>query len=266
MIVPWIKAESLVDYYSDALQGKNEATMEYFFNHKLGLPYVSSASRVGRELILANLTIRDHLEINSCMGVDVQERELYIMIGNEEGVYVVGRIRDDEEFTQTEGREGKGKWDRWAEMMEAYDVRYCVIDGGYKPQESIKAAERFPGKVWVNWYKDDPAKVKAIRWNDDNFSSQQKDFAEEITVLTGRNAIMDLTLEDLRAGRIRFFFTQHDDSIKMLISHIETTYARTVTNRIGLEVREWVSTGKDDLLHAMLYFKIARERQKRNEG
>ena len=266
MIIPWISCASLVDYYNDALAGKNEATMDYFYNHKLGLPYVSSSSRIGKDLILRNLTAQDHLEINSCMGVDVQERELYLMIGTEEGAFVVARVKDSEEYTESMGKRGISKWDRWAELMEAYDVRYCVIDGGYKPQDSIDAAKRFPGRVWVNWYKDDPKKAKVIRWSDDEFQEEQKDFEEEIRILTERDRIIDIVLEDLKHGRIRFFYGPHDEAIKMLIEHVETTYARTVTDRLGIATREWVSTGKDDLLHAMIYYKIALERKAKTEA
>ena len=266
MIIPWITCASLVDYYNDAQAGKNEATMDYFYNHKLGLPYVSSESRISKDIILRNLTNREHIELNSCMGVDVQERELYLHIGTEEGVFVIARVRDTEEYIESHGKHGKSKWDRWAELMEAYDVRYCVIDGGYKPQDSIDAAKRFPGRVWVNWYKDDPKKAKVIRFSDDDFTGDQKDFEEEIRILTERDRIIDMLLEDLKHGRIRFFYGPHDEAIKMLIEHVETTYARTVTDRLGIASREWVSTGKDDLLHALIYFKIALERKARTES
>jgi len=266
MIIPWISAESLVDYYNDAKSGRNGATMEYFYNHKLGLPYVSSDSRISKDLILRNLTSRDHTEMNSCMGVDVQERELYLHIGTEEGVFVIARVQDSEEYQESQGKRGKSKWDRWAELMDVYDVRYCVIDGGYKPHDSIAAANRFPGRVWVNWYKDDPTKAKVIRWADDGFQEDQKEFEEEIRVLTERDRIIDMLVEDLKGGRIRFFYGPYDEAVKMLVEHVETTYARTVTNSIGLPSREWVSTGKDDLLHALIYFKIALARKAMSEA
>jgi len=266
MIFPWISAKDLVDYYENAKNGKQGFTMEYFYNHKLGLPYVSSESRIGKDLILRNLTSQEHTETNSCMGVDVQERELYLHIGNDEGIYVIGRVQDDVEYLESQGKRGKGKWERWAELMEVYDVRYCVIDGGYKPQDSLTAAKRFPGRVWVNWYKDDPKRVKTIRWSDEDFTGAQKDFEEEVTVLTTRDSIIDQTLEDLKHGRIRFFYGPHDEAVKMLIDHVETTYARTVTDRLGIASREWVSTGKDDLLHALIYYKIAKERKAKSEA
>lgn len=266
MIFPWVKAGDLIDYYDDAVAGRKERTLEYFYNHKLGYPYVGADSKISKGLILSNLINKEHLETNSCMGVDVQERELYLHIGNEEGIFVIGRIPDDAEYLESEGKIGKSKWDRWAELMEVYDVRYCVIDGGYKPNDSINAAKRFPGRVWVNWYKDDPKKEKIIRWSDDDFKGKQGEEENEYKVLTERDRMIDLVLTMLKKGKPRFFYTATDPAIKMMIEHVETTYARTVTNQLGHASREWVSTGKDDLLHALIYFCIALIRKEKNES
>lgn len=250
MIIPWIKASDMIRYYRNAERGVEEATMEYFYNHKLGLPYASSDSKIGNDLILRNLTSADHVEVDSIMGVDVQERELYAILGNIQGVYAILRIPDTEE---------KSKWERWAELMEVYDVRYCVIDGGFKPNDSIAAAEKFPGRVWVNWYKDDPKKEKIIRWSDDNFVN--KTDGEGYRVLADRNRMYDFGITKLKSGDIRFYFPPNSERVKHLLQHVETTYARIVTDRTGAEKREWVSTGKDDLLHALWYYLIARERK-----
>lgn len=253
MICPWIKPGDLIDYYKDAEAGRNEATMEYFFNHKMGLPYVSSESRVTGDLILRNISAKEHTEVDCIMGVDVQERELYAIIGTDEGPFGAIIIPDTPE---------KGKWDRWAELMQVYDVRHCVIDGGYKPNDSIEASKRFPDKVWVNWYKDDPKKEKIIRWADENFTGKQLDDDAQIRVLTERDRMIDWLLADLKRGGMRFFMNPNSEEVKKLISHIETTYARQVTDRQGKLSREWVSTGKDDFLHALIYFAIARERKR----
>lgn len=263
MIVPWISPESLVEYWNDALAGKNEATMEYFYNHKLGEPYVNAESAIPASTVLQNLTTAPHIEVNSVMGVDVQERELYAILGNEEGVYGILRIPDvydGEELV-------KGKWDRWAELMEIYDVRWCVIDGGYKPNDSIAAAKRFPGRVWVNWYKESKSKAKIIRFQDEDFKGkQQEDPEDEYKVLTDRERIIDYMLARMRRGFPKFFYGPYDEAVKMLIGHLSTTYARTVTDRLGQEKREWVSTGKDDLLHALVYYTIALEKKRKVEG
>lgn len=266
MIAPWITPADIVKSYKEAEEGRNEMTMEYFYNHKLGLPFILTSGQFSADLIYKNLVNRDHIEVNSVMGVDVQLNELYAIVGSEEGVYGIARLRDDQDFINSNGKIGKGKWQRWAELMQVYDVRYCVIDGGFTPNEVIKNAEKFPGKVWVNWYKSDPKKEKIIRFPDEKFTAKQKTDVAEIKVLTDRDRIMDWLLQDLRQGKIRFFYNRQDEAVKKLISHIITTYSRTVTDRLGIEKREWVSTGKDDLLHALVYFKIGLQRKLLVEG
>lgn len=266
MIVPWVTAKDMIKYYRDAEAGRNEATFEYFYNHKLGQPYVAAGSQIPKGLILQNLTTKEHVEVNSIAGVDVQLHELYVMVGNDEGVYAIAILRDDQECIESDGKRGVSKWDRLGQLIDVYDIRYMVIDGGFTPNEVIDFALKHPGKVWVNWYKDDPKKEKIIRWSDDDFQSKQEDEAAEIRVLTERDRQIDWVLHDLRRGGTRFFYRAEDDAIKRLIQHTSTTYARIVTDRRGDESREWVSTGKDDFLHALVYYTIARERKRRVEG
>lgn len=262
MIVPWISASELVRYYRDAERGKNGATLEYFYNHKLGLPYAAAGSQIPASLIYQNLIRKEHTEVNSIAGVDVQLHELYVMVGDEEGVYVIATLRDDQEFIDTNGATGQSKWDRLDAFMRVYDIRYMVIDGGFTPNEVIDFALEHPGKVWVNWYKDDPKKEAIIRWPDDSFHGPQTDPEEEIRVLTERDRQIDWVLRQLAIGEIRFFYRKEDEAISKLVDHTKTTYARTVTDRKGNESREWVSTGKDDFLHALIYYTIARERKR----
>jgi transcription initiation factor TFIIIB Brf1 subunit/transcription initiation factor TFIIB len=267
MIAPWITPEDLIKAYKDAETGKNDMTFEYFYNHKLGQPYVTSSSQIPKSLILQNLVQRDHLETDSIMGMDVQLHELYAILGSSDGVYGILRIRDTAEYIETNGKSGKSKWDRWGEIMDLYGVRYCVIDGGFTPNEVIDNAKKFPGRVWVNWYKDDPSKKKIIRWADDtDFTGKQISEEEEIRVLTERDRALDWLVQTLKMGSIRFFYRPTDEAVQMLIKHIETTYARTVTDRKGNISREWVSTGKDDLLHALMYYLIALDRKRKTES
>lgn len=259
MIAPWVKPKDLIKAYK---QAEKDGELDYFYNHKLGEPYVALGSQIQKTLILRNLTQKEIAEVNCIGGADVQLHELYVMIGTEEGVFAIIVVRDTDEYIDSEGKEGKSKWDRMAELMDVYDIRYFVIDGGYTPNEVIAFAKRFPGRVWVNWYKDDPKKAKIIRWQDEDFNGKQQEFEEEIKVLTERDRMIDWTLEDLRTGRIRFInYKPEDEAIKKLIKHMEVVYKRTVTDKLGDTSSEWVSSGKDDFLHALNYYKIARERK-----
>ncbi len=260
MIAPWITPAMMVDAFNDAEQGRNDMTMEYFFNHKLGLPYMESSTQVPKSLILQNLTNQEHTETESIMGVDVQLHELYAILGSHEGIYGILRIRSDEEYIESGGKRGKGKWDRWGEIMDAYNVTHCVIDAGFTPNEVAKAAREYEGRVWMQWYKEDPKRAKVIRWSDKNFTDKQMTFEEEYQVLTDRNRAIDQLLQQAKMGSFKFFYKPTDPAVDMLIKHTGSTYSQTVIDRVGTEKREWVSKGKDDLLHGWVNFMVARER------
>jgi len=261
MIAPWITPKMMVEAYRSAETGKNDMTMEYFFNHKLGLPYMESSTQIPKSLVLQNLLPgREHLETESIMGVDVQLHELYCIMGSMEGIYGILRLRSDEEYIQSNGVRGKSKWDRWAEIMDTYGVTHCVIDAGFTPNEVAENAAKFEGRVWMQWYKEDPKRAKIMRWAEPSFTSKGKTFQEEYQVLTDRNRAIDMLLQQTKQGYFKFFYASNDPAIDMLIKHIGTTVSQTVTDRFGQVKREWVSKGKDDLLHAWVNFMVAQNR------
>jgi len=210
MIAPWITPEMMVDAYHDAEEGRNDMTLEYFYNHKLGLPFMESSSIISKGLILSNLSNAEHVETESIMGVDVQERELYAILGSQEGIYGILRLQDDVEYVQSNGVRGKGKWERWAEVMNAYGVTHCVIDAGYKPNEVAENAAKFEGRVWMQWYKEDPKRAKIIRWNDTEFHGNQRSFQEEYQVLTDRNRAIDMLLQQAKQGYFKWYYKPQD--------------------------------------------------------
>lgn len=244
-------ADSLIKELEDA---EDE---EYFFNFILGLAYLNPENQISDSLILRNLTTEKNEEKNCAMGVDVQLRELYVIIGNEKGVFGIARLEDTA---------GKTKWQRLGELLEVYRTRYTVIDGHYATNDVLAFAKKYPYKVYMNWYKEDPKKAKIVRFGDEGkFTDKTKDFEEEIKVLTDRNRIIDSLISDLTKGKIKFNFMKGDARISELISHIKRIYSRTVTDKVGEEHREWASLGKDDYLHALVYFKIALEKKLRHE-
>ena len=231
---------------------------EYFYNFILGQAYLNPESKIPSSLILRNLTAEKSDERNSAMGVDVHAKDLHIIIGNEKGIFGIAVIED---------QPGKSKWKRLGELIEVYETRYCVIDAEWNTNEAYDFAREFPYKVYLNWYKDDPKKIKIVRFADETkFTDKPKEFEEEIKVLTDRNRIIDLLIDDLRKGKHKFHFRAGDSRIAELVGHIQTMYVRTVTDKIGQEKREWVSTTKKDhFLHALVYYKIALDKKLRYE-
>jgi len=252
MIAPWRSCKELIKEKEDS---EDE---EYFYNFVLGLPYLNPESKIPASLILKNLTDKKSDEKDCVMGVDVGGKDLHIILGNDQGIFRIEKIEDKPE---------KSKWQRLAELMEVYEVRFCVIDAEWDTNATYEFAKKFPDRVYLNWYRKDPKMIEIVRFLDEGkFTDKPKDWNEEIKVLSDRNRIIDALIDDLKKGKFKFIFQAGDKQIQELIDHIQTMYIRTVTDKIGDEHREWVSTtGKDHFVHALVYYKIALDKKHRYE-
>jgi DNA-directed RNA polymerase subunit RPC12/RpoP len=253
MIATWRTAKDLIKELEDA---EDE---EYFYNYILGVAYLNPEAKIPASLILKNLTNEKNDGRNCAIGVDVGKKELHAILGNEKGIFGITKIED---------QPGKTKWQRLGELLEVYEARFCVIDGEWNTNEAYEFARKYPDKVYLNWYKAKPEQPEIVRFADEGkFTAKSKVWEEEIKVLTHRNRIMDALIDDLRKGKYKFNFKTGDERITELVEHLQTMYSRIVTNQIGQEKREWVSsTGKDHYWHSLIYFKIALDKKLRYES
>lgn len=253
MMVPWKSAKQLIKEYREL---EAEGEMDYFYNFKLGLPYMDTDKKVTGGLFYKNLSTREVPENHSIMGIDVQGSELYVIIGNEEGaIYAITKCVDE---VDSLGNITKTKWDRAGELMEAYDVRICVIDATFKPNDVLDFAKKYPGKVFMNWYQPSAKGGKIFRFGDDiKFTDKKKPtFDEQIKVLTDRERAIDKLIAHLDKGAYEFIYTKEDPAFKEMIKHSETMFARVIENKDGTVRREWANTGKNDYFHALVYFEV----------
>jgi DNA-directed RNA polymerase subunit RPC12/RpoP len=242
MMCPWRTAKDLL------AEEANAEDQQYFYNFVLGLPYISADQKISAGLFLRNVTdVKADAGDWNVMGADTGD-ENHVVLGNEKGIFWIGKIKD---------KPNKTRWDYIAELIQFYDVRVCVIDAMPWTEEALRLARKFPYRVYVNFYKEDPKMLEVVRWNDEK-ETGDKPFEDEIKVLTSRNRIIDDTISSLRRGEIRFAMSPGDATFKLLVEHAQTMYARTVTNQYGQEKREWESTtGNDHLWHALVYWHIA---------
>ncbi len=232
---------------------------QYFYNFVLGLAYLNPESKISASLILKNLTAEKSDERNSAMGVDVGEKELHVIVGNEKGVFGIARIED---------QPGKTKWDRLGELMEVYEVRCGLVDALPSKDEALEFARKYPYKVYLHFHKSDLKEMRMVKFMDEGkFTDKQKDFEEEIKVFSDINRVQDATINDLTKGKIRFNFQVGDKRIAELIEHTQTMYRRTVTDKFQQEHYEWASTNmRNHLWDALCEFKIALDRLKKDNA
>ena len=251
MICPWRSASDLIKEERDA---EDE---QYFYNFVLGLPYLSAEQRIPQSLFLKNITKKkvDESEWN-VMGADTGLTN-HVIIGNEQGIFWIGILEDQPNRT---------RWQQMEELIEFYDIRVCVIDALPYTEEAMNLAKKYPYRVYVNFYKEDPKMLQVIRWGDEGEGKEDRLFEDEVKVLTSRNRIMDDTISALRRGKVPFAVPRNAPTFQLLTKHAQTMYARTVTDKLGQEKREWASTtGEDHLWHALLYWYIALKKRLKYE-
>ena len=98
--------------------------------------------------------------------------------------------------------------------------------------------------------------LEIVRFFDEE-EGKDKEFEDEVKVLSSRVRIMDETISALRKGEIKFAMPHSSPMLKLLVEHAQTMFARTVTDKLSQEKREWSNTSSNDLWLALIYWRIA---------
>jgi len=235
LMAAWVKANELV--YLEKTK-----TPQYFHNMILGLPYVEKDEMVDVELIRRNLTMRENPQIRNAMGVDVGYRELHYVLGNHNGIFKVGKCTGDH---------------IWADL-EAIIKKYrplTVIDANPDPYPRRQLVPRYPGQVYVCFYRQDPSRRRLIE-----FGKQDKNRGN---VYVDRNQGISSLIYDLMDNKMSFNTNNKEpnsflrDDLGEYVKHWENIFKVTDEDKNGIPFSNWKHSGPDHFVHASLYFKLA---------
>lgn len=235
LMAKWVTAKELV-YLEDT------KTPQYFHNMILGLPYVDKDEVVDAELIRQNLVIRQNSMMRNAMGVDVKYRELHYVLGNHEGIFKVGICK------------GEHIWADLEQIIKKYRP-LTVIDMNPDPYPRRRLVPKYPGRVFVCSYKQDPTRRRLIDWG--------KKETNRGNVYVDRNQMISSLIYDFIDGKIKFntagklAHSYIQEKLKEYIEHWEHIYKITEEDRNGIPFSSWKKSGPDDFVHATAYFKIA---------
>lgn len=254
MHCPWRTAADLIKERRDA----DDDT--YFYNFVLGLPYLAADQRIPASLFLRNVTETEAFLADdyNVMGIDTGKgtgKGNHVVIGNKQGIFWIGILID---------KPCHDRWQEAADLIKFYNVRVTVIDGQPYTEEAFNLAKLFPHRIYLSWFKDDPKMLEVIRFFDED-EGKDKEFEDEVKVYSSRTRIMDDTISALRRGEIKFAMSSDSASLQMIIAHAQTMYARTVTDKLGQEKREWANTGANDFWLALIYWHIALKKRNKYE-
>lgn len=225
LICPWISAQKIQEEYETK-------TKQYFYNFVLGLPYIGSDVIVNRDIILRNIDLSEpNFQEHNVLGVD-QGLKKHFVLGNRQGIFKIGCV---------------DKWEDIENLIKVYDIELAVFDALPDLTEPRKIREKYPGIVWLNYYRKEIKKADFIKWD-----------YKTHTVYSDRTKIIQLQLDDLINRKIRFNLKAEE--LTDFIKHYESLYKIIEKDSLGIERDSWETSGADHYVHATNYFRIALEK------
>lgn len=234
MMCPWIKSEKIQKDYE-------EKSAQYFYNFTLGLPYADSTDVVTKDQILQNVRdIFNTQEDRVIIGVDTGLPIWYTLM-NRQGVFHYGKC----------GTKGDN-YDPY-KQLESFLLRWpksiIVSDQGGDLIGIRNLQERYPGRVFLAYYRKDQKSQKLIKWGEGS------EFGK---VVIDRNRMMTFMLEQLKEGnRVTFNGTRNE---WMEFADHFTHLLREVRDTPTGPVYVWTRNGPDHLVHSLLYALVGYDR------
>lgn len=234
LMCPWISAEKIIFDYNN----KDE---QYFYNYVLGLPYVASENKITPEAVLKNVVpYTNDQEGQIIIGVDTGLPIHYTLV-NKKGVFFYGKCKPP-----------VGGHDPYSELekfLNRWSKSILVSDQGGDLIGIRKLADKYPGRVFLCYYRKDRKNLQMIKWG------EGKDFG---FVTVDRNRMIQLIVEQLRdIGRLPLYGTVEE--FAEFASHFGNIYRVAKETPFGAEY-SWERTGADHFVHALLYALVGLDR------
>lgn len=233
------KAADIIKSFNDPMKDK-----QYFWNYVLGLPYVSSDDKIEPSVVLKNcVDVVNPQEKRVIIGADTGHGIHYTMM-NEDGIFYFDN--------ETEITASKTPYHKIEEMLNRFDRSIAVFDQGGDLIGVRQLQAKYPGRVFLCFYRKDKKSKGLIKWGKDE---------EYGTVVVDRNRMMQLMVEQLRdIGRFRINGTPEEwkefaamfGNIYREKVEVKETKGKDNRELYGAEY-VWKRSGPDHYAHALLY-------------
>lgn len=228
-----------------------------FWNLIVGTSYVEGENRLSIEEVLA--LCADYgiasSDVGPCsMGVD-QNKGLHVVIGKDTNL---NSLEISEVMKLTAARRealsinGKiihlGIYKDWEELdglMKNFNVSRCVVDAQPEMRNARAFAVRFPGKVFLCYYRD--FQKGAYKWNE-----------EDWTVACNRTESLDASHHEIQLGDI--ILPRQSDIVQVFAKHLHNMAKKIEEDeQTGSKRYIYVKLGEDHFRHAFNYECMARQ-------
>lgn len=229
-IAPWMKAKHIAAY-------KREKSPEYFANFVAGLPYVGSGNKVSAQTVINCLSsVPNGQDGRVIIGVDTG-LPIHIVCANKQGFFYYGTLADPST--------GKDPYDELEDLLIRWPKSIIVADQGGDLIGIRKLQAKYPGRVFLVWYRRDTKGVEIIKWGEGE---------EYGKVIADRNRLLQLFIDEMVDKRVTFNGTEAEWT--EYISHWLNIYRVWEENALGVREFRWERTGPDHFAHASVYARI----------
>jgi hypothetical protein len=227
MVAPWVKASQLIDSYV-------KDTPEFFHNFVLGLPYIEADIFVNRDVIMQAVSPQLLAKNNVCIGVDNGVDKHYV-IGTPNGIFKYGKTQS---------------WEEIENLLLMYNA-IMVIDANPYPNVPKRLVNKYPGRVFINYYVQDRKNLGIIRF---------KDKEDRGVVNSDRTKLMDNVANRIVSRDVQYALRPSE--MEEYVYHWENTYRVVEEDGQGVKKGKWLhKEGKPDhYVHATMYYAIALEK------
>jgi hypothetical protein len=233
-------AKDIIKAFNDPQKDK-----QYFYNYVLGLPYLASEDRIEPKVVLRNCVdeVNDYFNEPFIIGADTGHGIHYVLM-NKTGAFYYSH--------ETEITASKDPYDKIAVLLRKFPQSRAVFDQGGDLIGVRKLQAKFPGRIFLCFYRKDRKTTDMVQWGKDDKYGE---------VYVDRNRMMTLIVEQLRdIGRIRLNGTKEDWD--EFTSHFGYLYREKLTSKNRPEKDDrtlygteyvWKRNGPDHFCHALLY-------------
>ena len=221
LMCPWINAEKIIEASQDQNKGK-----QYFYNYVLGLPFADSNDRIDPKDVLKNVVSRANDQQGQIVwGVD-PGLPFWVVGGTKNGLFYNADLS------------GKDPQIELERLLLRFPNSIMIIDQGGDFRSRV-LMDKYPGRVFICFYRQDRKSAEPVKWNDDG------------SVVVDKHQMFTLLFDSLRdGGRINLNGTE--DDWREFASHFNNFLRVKEDTPLGPKYI-WESRKPDHYAHAFLY-------------
>lgn len=231
-------AEDILKAFNDPTKDK-----QYFYNYVLGLPFIASDDRIEPDVVLRNCEDTVNPQTSRVIiGADTGHGIHYCLMNNE-GVFY---------YEHATLQQYKDPYDRIEEHLKKFPRSIAMFDQGGDLIGVRKLQQKYPGRVFLCWYRKDRKTVDLASWG------QHEEYGK---VIIDRNRLMTLIVEQMRdTGRIRL--NGSPEEWEEFASHFGYIYREQIKSKDIKDKDDrtlysteyvWKRNGPDHYVHTLMY-------------